>query len=77
MWEMNADEMEICKATLCMKEQEIYMLTAELTRRTEDVQTLALAIERLERSTSAAIDRVVRTLERLNRRINGDDRRGR
>lgn len=74
---MNTDEIEICKATLCMKEQEIYMLTAELTRRTEDVQTLALAIERLERSTSAAIDRVVRTLERLNRRINGDDRRGR
>ena len=68
-----SDEIDLCKAALCLKEQEIYMLNSEIARKGQDFQTLALAFERLERTTSASVDRVVRALERLQRRM--DDRR--
>jgi hypothetical protein len=65
---MDATELEICKATLCLKEQEIYMLGAEIARKGEDIEHLGLAMERLEKTMSACMDRVIRALERRERR---------
>ena len=61
-------ELDICKATLCLKDQEIYMLNAELARKGEDIQTLVLAFERLERTLSASVDRLIRAMDRHRRR---------
>lgn len=65
--------LDTCKAILCMKDQEIYMLNSEIARKGQDIQTLADAFERLEKTTSASVDRLTRSLERLQRRM--DDRR--
>ena len=61
-------ELDICKATLCLKEQEIYMLNSEIARKGEDIQTLALAFERLERTVAASIDRLIRSVDRRDLR---------
>lgn len=60
-------DLELARATLCMKDQEIFMLNAELTRRAHDHQAIAAALERLERTTAAAIERLTRTVDRLTR----------
>ncbi len=57
-------EIDILKATICMKDHEILNLHSELERRSMETQTLATAIERLEKTMAASYDRLLRRLER-------------
>jgi hypothetical protein len=62
------DDHELCKAAMCMKDQEIYMLRSELERQYKTIQSLSLSIERIEKTTATAIERLIRKLERRYKR---------
>ena len=57
-------EIELLKAALCMKDQELFILRGELERRAHEIQMLAVAMERLERTMAASYDVLIRKLER-------------
>jgi hypothetical protein len=57
-------EVDIMKATLCMKDHEIFALRGELDRRMHENQMLLMSIERLEKTVAASYDRLVRKLDR-------------
>lgn len=59
------DETELLKSALCMKEHENFALRAELDRRNVDAASLAMALERLEKTFAAYCDRIGRKLDRL------------
>ena len=48
-----------------LKDHHIYYLQTELQQRHKDIQHLTLAIERLEKSTTLAIERLVHAVNRL------------
>ena len=64
------------KATICMKEHEIFALRGELERSAHEHQMLIAAMERIERTVEAAFDRLIRRLERHGV-INHTDKRKR
>ena len=68
-------EVEILKTTLCFKEHELFTLRSELERRNQEYPLLALSIERLEKTTAAYHDRLLRKLERMTRPVDADSHR--
>jgi len=58
-------EIDMLKTTLCFKEHELFTLRSELERRNQECQMLALSMERLEKTTAAYYDRLMRRLDRL------------
>ena len=64
-------EIELLKTTLCFKEHELFTLRSELERRNQECQLLALSLERLEKTTAACNDRVMRRLDRLMPSLDG------
>jgi hypothetical protein len=64
MGETPMSEIDLMKATLCMKDHEIFALRSELDRRIHENQMLLLSIERLEKTVAASYDRLVRRLDR-------------
>jgi hypothetical protein len=64
MGDDSTDTHELCKATICMKDQEIFILRSELDNQYRSMQSLGVAIERMERSITTSIERFMRKLER-------------
>ena len=64
-----ANEIEILRSALCIKDHEIFALRNELERRTMDMSTLAIAIERSEKTAATCYERLMRRLDRLERRL--------
>lgn len=58
-------ELEMCKTALCFKEHELFTLRADVQTQQAIIQTLSKSVERLERSLSAGMDRLSRTVNRL------------
>ena len=58
-------EIDMLKTTLCFKEHELFTLRSELERRNQEFHMLALSLERLEKTTAAYHDRLMRRLDRL------------
>ncbi len=62
------NETELLRSALCMKEHEVFALRSELDRHSTDAAAMALALERLEKTTAACFDRILRRLDRAERR---------
>jgi hypothetical protein len=58
-------ELDKCKMALCFKEHELFNLRADVQTQQAVVQTLAKSVERLEKSLSAGMDRLSRSVNRL------------
>ena len=58
-------ELETLKSALCFKDHEIFSLHTELNRVSQGNHLLVQSIERLEKTTSACFDRLVRKVDRL------------
>ena len=56
-----AEEIQMLKSALCMKEHELYALRSEI--HASDMQMLALSIERLEKTMAASYDRIIQRLD--------------
>ena len=58
-----AEEIQLLKSALCMKDHELYALRSEIERHSSDMQMLALSIERLEKTMAASYDRLIHRLD--------------
>ena len=58
-----AQENSILKNALCVKDHEIYILRSELERRSNEVQNLLYAMDRMEKTIATCYDRLLRKLE--------------
>ena len=58
-------ELDMCKTALCFKEQELFALRADVQNQHAILQSLSHSIERMERTVSAGMDRLARTVNRL------------
>jgi DNA anti-recombination protein RmuC len=64
-FEPPTNELELCKTALCCKEHELTALRSNLQTQQVGMQTLSKSVERLERTLSAGMDRLVRSVNRL------------
>ncbi len=60
-------ELDMCKTALCFKEHELFTLRADVQTQQAILQTLSQSIERLERTLSAGMDRLARSVNRLGK----------
>jgi hypothetical protein len=58
-------DLEALRAALCFKDHELFMLRTQLERMEQENHLLILSIERLEKTTAACFDRIVRKVDRL------------
>lgn len=64
----NMTELDMCKTALCFKEHELFTLRADVQTQQAILQSLSQSIERLERTLSAGMDRLARSVNRLGKR---------
>ena len=60
-------ELEMCKTALCFKEHELFALRADVQTQHAILQSLTQSFERLERTLSAGMDRLARSVNRKQR----------
>jgi hypothetical protein len=58
-------EIDMLKATLGLRDHEIFMLRSELERNGQAHHMLLLSMERLEKTMAASYDRLLRKVDRL------------
>ena len=58
-------ELDMCKTALCFKEHELFALRADVQNQHAILQSLTHSFERMERTVSAGMDRLARTVNRL------------
>ncbi len=61
-------ELDMCKTALCFKEHELFTLRSDVQTQHAILQTLSQSIERLERTLSAGMDRLARSMNRVGKR---------
>ena len=61
-------ELDMCKTALCFKEHELFTLRSDVQTQHAILQTLSHSIERLERTLSAGMDRLARSMNRVGKR---------
>jgi hypothetical protein len=66
-FEAPTNELEMCKAALCFKEHELIALRTDVQAQHANMQALSKSVERIERTLSAGMDRIARTMNRLGR----------
>ena len=68
-----ASELEMCKTALCFKEHELFTLRADVQTQQAALVTMSKSVERLEKTMSAGMDRLIRSVNRLGDTSNNNN----